>query len=391
MTHIKVALVQFFIPHYRIPLFARLGQNPVLDLRVFHSPVPQGIGFKEESPGKEFKNTVVGSRWLAGKRLVWQDALCALDGLRAGDVLVINGNPRMLHNYPLTLRARRRGIGVLWWGIGFMPGSSWINTQLRRRIMKSADCLLLYSDIEADEFRKFGFIASRVFGANNTIDQSDIQAARAKWPHNRLSAFIREHQLENRKIILYCTRLIKERRLDWVISALKLLVSKDPAYLLVVIGDGSEKHRFQECAESLGVTSSIRWMGSIYDQEQLAPWYLTASSMPFPTQVGLHIFHAFGYGLPIVLSDNLACHSSELAAFSPGINGLYYRDGDIASLAETIDTIASNESLRARLSHEAFRTVSEVFTLEHMCDKFSQAILESSRVALARMKRIKCH
>ena len=40
-------------------------------------------------------------------------------------------------------------------------------------------------------------------------------------------------------------------------------------------------------------------LGSIYDEIELAPWFLTADAFVYPENIGLSILHAFGYGLPV--------------------------------------------------------------------------------------------
>ena len=56
----------------------------------------------------------------------------------------------------------------------------------------------------------------------------------------------------------------------------------------------------QSIAEELDVEQYVRWLGSIYDEAQLAPWFLTADAFVYPGAIGLSVLHAMGYGLPVV-------------------------------------------------------------------------------------------
>ena len=75
-------------------------------------------------------------------------------------------------------------------------------------------------------------------------------------------------------------------------------------------------------------------------------------------EAGLTISRAFGYGLPVVTSDNLGQQMPEPEALEGGINGVWYRQGDVEHLESRIVEIAQNRDLRRRLSEGAKRTVS---------------------------------
>ena len=63
---------------------------------------------------------------------------------------------------------------------------------------------------------------------------------------------------------------------------------------------------------------SIRWLGALYEQEVMAPWFLSAKVFVYPGYIGLSIMHAMGYGLPVITHDNMDNQSPEVAALRNG-------------------------------------------------------------------------
>ena len=125
----------------------------------------------------------------------------------------------------------------------------------------------------------------------------------------------------------------------------------------------------------------------IYEEERLAPWFLTSELFVYPGAIGLSLLHAFGYGLPVITHDNLHHQMPEIAALESGRNGLLYREGDAADLARQIRRAGTDESWRRLLAHEARRTVAEVYTLDAMVARFVAAVRCASEESRQRASR----
>jgi glycosyltransferase involved in cell wall biosynthesis len=77
-----------------------------------------------------------------------------------------------------------------------------------------------------------------------------------------------------------------------------------------------------------------------------------------PGAIGLSIFHAFGYGLPVVTSDRVEIQMPEFETHRDGINGLLYRHGDAQDLASKLASLLAEDAVRRRMSAAALATVS---------------------------------
>lgn len=386
-TIIKTQIFQPTVPPYRVPLFDELTRFPDLDVRLCASPASTATGFSPNLDLKGRINIELRMHGMFGNRLFWQAPARVDPDLGLGDVIVISGNPRFLSNFPLIIQARRRGIGIVWWGHGWTAGASELNARIRRAIMRLADVWLLYSDKEVEEYQQLGFEPERLHATNNTIDHRVMDRLRSGWTVEQSYAFKAGEGLEHTRLLLFCGRLTPKARLDLALLAMRELVDDGLDVVLVVIGDGPMREEWRQLAGRLGLSARVRWLGLLYDEVRLAPWFLAAEAFVYPGAIGLSLNHALAYGLPVITHDNARNQMPEFAALSPGNNGMTYKEGDWKDLAWKIRSLLSNPELRARMSEEALRTLHRDYSFDGMVNRFAVAIRKASSIARNRANR----
>ena len=383
MSLLKVAIYQPVIPAYRVPFFEALQARDDLDIDVYAAWQVPG---SPATPRQDFafRHHAVEFRGMFGDRVSRQSGYEIPAGFSSGDVMILCGNPRYLSNYRLACQAKRQKIGIVWWGHGFSPGSRGGSLRIRQFIMKLADVWLLYTDKEAEAYRKLGFPADRVFALNNTLNTAIIQKAVERWTATELEAFREKHGLGGCRVLLYCGRVTPKAELGVALRALQGLRSKDPSYRLVVVGDGDARPGLEGLAQALGIGDAVHWVGSLYDEEELAPWFLIAALFVFPGAIGLSAIHAFSYGLPVLTHDREDLHGPEFAAIQDGRNGSLFVHGSDQSLADHIDACIKQESLLATMKINAKNTVEGRYSFTHMVDQFVRAVRAASDVVQCR-------
>ena len=261
---------------------------------------------------------------------------------------------------PALLRARARGIATVLWGHGYSKRELAWRKAARARAARLATALLFYSEDVRARFSAAGFPQDRLHVAPNALDQEPIGRARAAWiaEPERLTAF-REGQGLDGPLILFVSRLKPENRLDLLLEAAAMLRATHPKLTLAIVGSGEpELSRLKARASALGLERRTRFLGAIYDQEALAPWFLSADAFCYPSNAGLSLLHAFGFGTPVVTTDNRGRQNPEIEVLHPGKNGLLYGHGDPAALAGVLNRLILDPELRARLSRGALEAAS---------------------------------
>lgn len=377
---IRVDIIQPRIAEYRVPLYYGLLEDPRFDI---------GIQASESYLGNKSSQGLSGAFDLdhpiikiPSTTFTWQKNLRPLKVRQKGDVLVVCGDIHQLSNLPVIFNAKRKGIGVLWWGHHRSAGARDARVNLRLMITRwLSDCVLCYTLEGADYLRRRGFDANRVFAAGNTIDSREIDRAVNLWSQPKLDEFRKINKVDGVPLLLFCSVLRPKTELDLLLKALSEACLRKVEWKLVVVGDGVMREPYQKLAERLGVDGRILWLGTMFEQDSLAPWFLSSDCLIYPGSIGLSLLHAFGYGLPVLTHDNKHNHGPEFEALQPEINGLLFKEGDSGDLAKKILRVLESDELRKSLSHHAWLTSHETYTMGRMVENFKAAILGCSRIS----------
>lgn len=375
---VRATIVQPALAKYRIPVFRELASRAGIDLHVVYGETP---GLNNVDPdGFRATPAKLRVRWLMGSKALYFPAQFWSANRRECDVLVLTWTPRYVLLLPSILRAHWGGLGVVLWGHGLSksdrPFWRWCRDLLARR----ADCLLFYDQDTAQGYLDEGWPASRIGVAANAIDHTAIDAAREHWlsSPDRLAEFRRSHGLEGQRVLLFVSRLLPENRVDLLLEAAARVAERDPALRVVIIGAGdAQREALRRRARELGVERMTIFQDGLYNEEELAPWFLCADVFCYPENIGLSILHALWYGLPVVTSDRRECHNPEIAYLDEGVNGVCYRHGDAESLADTLAGLIDDRDRLAALSDGARRSVEGRVTVEKMVDGLEQTIRQA--------------
>lgn len=349
---LRVLLQQPALPHYRVPVFRALDARPGLRLTVIYGTRP---GLRNASPDG-LDATLVTDRALEvrGRRLIWQheQVRAAAGGY---DVLVMYWDLHFASLPPSILIARARGSGVVLWGHGYSKQESPFRRRARVTVGKMAHALLFYDDHTCESYARAGFRRERLFVAPNTMDTSASLQAQSSWSARAIADFRTSQQLQQ-FTVLFVSRLEEDNGLRLLLRAVALLRVSGCSVTLVVIGDGAGRAALEREAELLRINDCVRFLGAIYDESQLAPWFIASSVFCYPENIGLSLIHAFSYGLPVITSDWRCAQGPEFDALSPGVNGMVFRHRDLQSLVSSLRDLSTSPDLRNRLSAGARET-----------------------------------
>lgn len=368
-SKLNIAVITNVIPQYREDMYRRLIDNYADNLHMFCQDKMPGMNLNTVHRNFNKNVTIVNALSLKKEKLCWQ-FIPLFKIIKQYDVIFIYGNPRVFSNVIFSLILKALGKKIVIWGQFHTASSSPMMKKLRLLWWRNFDFIFLYTDKEADQYRFYCPDVYYVTGMNNGVNQSEVSAAINEFPPNILESWVVDNKLKEKTILLSCARLDKKNQFEMVIDSLPDIIKIYPNLLWCVIGDGDEKLALKEKAKILGVANYIKWLGPIYAQNKLAPWFLSARCLIHPGSIGLSLMHAMGYGLPVITHDNEAHQMPEIAALIDGKNGVLFKEGDKSSLIEKALLLLGDEVFSNKLSSFAKQTVAENYNTKVMAEKF---------------------
>jgi glycosyltransferase involved in cell wall biosynthesis len=375
-TKCRVIVQQPALRRYRIPFYREWAKRAGISLKLLHAVQGDNVG-NIDGDFLEAECIPMWTRKIGHRSFMWHSAqwMGAEQGMC--DVLVLSWNTQYISLIPSLLRARKNGIRTILWGHGFSKDESWLRRFIRNAIGRLADALVFYDFSTAQNFLDAGWPEERIHVAPNSLDQMEIQTTRMSWlsQPSRLESFQQENGLAGRKNIIYVGRIYKENRLDILIKALPEIKNRHPQLQLLVIGKVNElTKQLQQLAENLGVAPTIKWLGEIYEENEIAPYMLSSQLFCYPANIGLSIMHAMGYELPVVAGDHIPSHNPEIQVLRDGVNGSLFRHLDTEDLSVTLSDLLDDPERVSSMGSAARDSVLNQFTTKKMVDGFMLAI-----------------
>lgn len=369
----KIAVLINILPTYREGFYRRLLARRDLQVDIYCHERIEGSSMRSAHAAfPDNVKLVRGSFFMGGNLVIsWVPWRKLLSGY---DAVCVDGNPRYLSHALVATLLRLMGRNVVLWTMARSFQHDARREWVRLTWSRLFDRLLVYNEQEVAYLRAKGFRRQQIVAINNGLDQDVIAAAAARWTPDRLRAFAAEHGLAGRPVLLACARLEPKNRFDLLLDALPALIERHPGLVLCLVGAGSEEARLKQQVRDLGLEDAVRMPGAIFDEDALAPWFLSAWVLVHPAAIGLSILHAFGYGLPVVTHANAAAHGPEFSAFEDGVNGVAFREGERDDLVRAVSRVLSDDDFRARARRASLDIVTTTYNVGVMAERFLSVV-----------------
>ncbi|MDY6913837.1 MAG: glycosyltransferase family 4 protein [Planctomycetota bacterium] len=376
----SVAIIQNVLPHYRVPVFRALAEQPYIELTLIYG---SNSGDKVADSAQ---TNVVGDMpfrvvrgkirnfGVTGKNILWHKPAVDLLEKERFDVVIHLFESKWASLWKIRKLQKQRGDRFILWGHGVCKSSSRLINRLWMRMIRIADAVLFYSARGRRRQVERGVEPEKLFVARNSLALEPIDAAMAGWPQSRLNEFRRDKKLGNGPVLLCVCRFLKNKRLDLLLRAAARLRVDYPDLKVVLIGDGPCKGELRNLCDRLNLGSVVLLAGRVIEETELAPWFLSSDLVVVPGAIGLLAVHAHAYGRAVVTCDHMAIHGPEIEILIPGQTGALFRGGDAEALAEVVGDILSDPERKKALGQAAYRRTREDFGTRNMIDGFLQAI-----------------
>lgn len=161
---------------------------------------------------------------------------------------------------------------------------------------------------------------------------------------------------------------------DHLITALPALLKIFPDVQLVAVGEGSDLPRLQSLARASGVSGHVHFLPFIgHDALPCAYDHCDVFAMPSRGEgFGLVFIEAMARGKPVIGG----AHGGTPEIIADRLNGYLVRYGDVEQLADRLQRLISNDSLRREMGVQAFVKVQREFTFARFSSELNMILTE---------------
>ncbi|MGH8875015.1 MAG: glycosyltransferase family 4 protein, partial [Acidimicrobiia bacterium] len=310
-------------------------------------------------------------------RVMWQVGVGKL--LRGRhDVIVC---PEVVHNLAVWWVVLLHGLfgkRLVLFGHGYrpvqasrgLPGA--LRKWARRLLLGRARAVIAYTERGREECLDLGVPAEAVFVCRNTMDIHRLRALETRVDEASLRRLREELGTDDQRlVVLFLGKIRRRKRLDVLLEGARLVHDSGTPITVMVIGDGPERAAAQAAA---GEVPWLHFLGAIYDEAELAPYFLVADVLVLPGALGLTCVHGFAHGVPTVTSsDRALLQTPEYDYLVDGHNGLIVASAEPGDYADLLRRLASDRSRVSALKAGA-RASGDEMGIDLMAERFAEAV-----------------
>jgi glycosyltransferase involved in cell wall biosynthesis len=216
-----------------------------------------------------------------------------------------------------------------------------------RRVYDKVDLVTAPTQTAADLTKK-SRLMKNIIPISNGIDMEKFN------PGNKGEYLRKKYLLPDKPLLITVGRLDKEKNVDMLLRALKLVPDSINLHFAIV-GKGAEKSNLEKLAGELGVANRVTFLGFVPDDE-LPGLYSISSCFINACTAELQCIAAMesmASGLPVIAINAVAL--PELVKH--GENGFLFEFGEYGHIAEYISRIFSESDLRKKMSEESLKMI----------------------------------
>lgn len=173
---------------------------------------------------------------------------------------------------------------------------------------------------------------------------------------------------EDKKILLYVSRVAKEKNLTFLFKAIKKLSTRRNDFHLLIVGGGPELEYYQKLVKNWELSACVTFTG-MQEKEKANRFFGAADIFVFPSITetqGIVITEAMAAGIPAVAIDKMG--PSDI--IQDGIDG-FLTPLNLDKFCAKIEALLENKNLREKLGVNALQNAKE-FSAKASADKMER-------------------
>ena len=221
---------------------------------------------------------------------------------------------------------------------------------LDRFALRFSKRIIAVSDRIKEELVKHGIKESRIIVIKNAVDGNYHMEL---FNENRQKKRKRLNIEDDEFVLGYLGRLSKEKGIIYLIHASSMLNEMGVPIKTLIIGEGPHKKELEELVKRRGIENRFIFAGFQNDVENWMP------------AIDVFILPSLTEGTPMALLEAMACGIPVVASAVGGIpqvivsdkNGILVTPGKPEEIANAVNTLYGNQTLRRTIAEEAKTTI----------------------------------
>jgi glycosyltransferase involved in cell wall biosynthesis len=309
---LKVIILYRVIQNWRAPVFEKLSMDTSLDLQVWYGPdFPNTKVISKKGPYLFKSKRVFSFRFKANSRngyIAFPVSPFLFFNLivENPNVVVTEGASNLFNSLVAFFYCKIFRKKFVWWSLGKLVDRTYdskrqIIDRAIRLVELNSDAIITYSTPGKDYYLSIGVPSERIYKAVNVVDTDAV--------FNKSKIFINNATVNNIKgkferIVLFVGALEKEKSVELLLDAFKMIEVVRDDFLLILVGDGNHLTYLKEYSKKIDI-HNILFTGRIIDENYI--YFRIADLFVLPGLGGLAISEAMAYGLPVICSVGDGC------------------------------------------------------------------------------------
>lgn len=345
MEKINVAMVCKLMPYYRLGIFQKLSTiNKEYEFSFFGDTIEKG-GIEQIPYSFAKANGNERIRWIKTKnffytpdRILWQTGIIKEIFKSKFKVFVFEGAIAHFPVWVFAILCKLRGKKVIYWTHGNRGLDKGVKKLLRIIFFKwLGDTLFLYGNFQRDLMISDGYNPDKLCTIYNSLQpekQFKIleELESKKFTKDSLNIFGDSSKFT----LIFIGRLAASKGVMDILKVIKNLNNSSTIVNCIFIGEGPEKNKMITYCKENELTSQVCFTGALYDEENIAPYFVISDLMISPGNVGLNCMHSLAYGIPVLTHDDFKYQNPEVEAINEGVTGIFYKYGDFDDMVSKL-------------------------------------------------------
>ena len=293
---------------------------------------------------------------------------------------MITGPLEMPYSLVALLISKLRSKKIIIWGEAwYWSKAIWyykVYDKLIQKFLKKADACIASGEKSYNFYKKIFGKDLQIFNIHNYV--VPYQPRDTKILLKKLAE--KDGGILNKKIVLYMSRIVKEKGLDYLIKAFKLLEDRLNNVYLLVVGSGPFEDHCRSLANELSV-KNVMFQGYVSEMDfaEMELYHNLCDVLVLPTifykgqgeAIGYIICESLSVGKPIVTTNAVGAVPEYV---QDGVNGFVVQEKNVDELYKALLKILTDEKLAEEMGKQSKEIQKRKLSLDKQFKAFKNAI-----------------